>query len=171
MKKKEIEILVYVLIIVFVILIKIFVVTPVVVRGQSMYKTLHNKDVMILNKLSYKFNDIKRFDIVVIKLPNELIIKRIIGLPGDKIEYKNNKLYVNGKRVKENFDKIDDTTLEDYNTEDLGSITVPKGYYFVLGDNRKNSADSRVIGFIKEKSIQGKASYTIFPFTRFGKKK
>ena len=149
MKKKEI--LVYVLIIVFVILIKIFVVTPVVVRGQSMYKTLHNKDVMILNKLSYKFNDIKRFDI--------------------KIEYKNNKLYVNGKRVKENFDKIDDTTLEDYNTEELGSITVPKGYYFVLGDNRKNSADSRVIGFIKEKSIQGKASYTIFPFTRFGKKK
>ena len=111
-----------------------------------MLNTLKNNDIMILNKLSYKNNDIKRFDIVVVKNNNELIIKRVIGLPGEKISYKNNELYVNGKRVKENFKKVKDDNVEDYT---IDNEVVPKGYYFVLGDNRPKSADSRDIGYIK----------------------
>ena len=168
--KGIIEVLIYVAIIVVVILVKIFVVTPVRVEGASMNNTLKNGDIMILNKLSYVSSDIKRFDIVVVKLPDEDIIKRVIGLPGEKIEYKDNQLYVDGKKVKEKFDKIDDKSLIDYNTSKLGSITVPKGFYFVLGDNRANSSDSRVFGFIPKDRIKGKTSFTIFPFSRFGKK-
>ena len=97
------ENIVYIVIILLVILIKIFIVTPVRVRGESMEKTLQNNDIMILNKMAYKFNDIKRFDIVVIDITDEYIIKRVIGLPGEKVEYKNNKLYINGKEKKETY--------------------------------------------------------------------
>jgi len=171
MKKFIKEYLPYLLIIIFVIILKMYVVTPVRVRGVSMKNTLLDKDIMILNKITYRFNDIKRFDIVVIKGPEEEIIKRVIGLPGDKVEYKNNKLYINGKEIKEDFAKVYDKSLDSYNIEELGSTTVPKGYYFVLGDNRPKSADSRIIGFIKKEDIIGKAEYTIFPFNRIGKKK
>ena len=133
-----------------------------------MLNTLKNNDIMILNKLSYKNNDIKRFDIVVVKNNNELIIKRVIGLPGEKISYKNNELFVNGKKVKENFKKVKDDNLEDYT---IDNEVVPKGYYFVLGDNRPESADSRIIGYIKKDKILGKCSFIIFPFNRIGKKK
>ena len=162
------ENLIYILIIILVILIKSFVVTPVRVRGRSMLNTLKNNDIMILNKLSYKNNNIKRFDIVVVKNNDELIIKRVIGLPGEKISYKNNELFVNGKKVKENFKKVKDDNLEDYT---IDNEVVPKGYYFVLGDNRPESADSRIIGYIKKDKILGKCSYIIFPFNRIGKKK
>ncbi len=166
MKKALKENLVYIIIIILIILIKCFVVTPVRVNGRSMLKTLKQNDVMILNKLAYKNKDIKRFDIVVIKNNKELIIKRVIGLPGETITYKNNILYVNGKKVKENFSKIYDDDLDDYTTG-----VIPKGKYFVVGDNRPDSLDSRMIGFIKKKNISGKCVYTIFPFSRIGKKK
>lgn len=158
------SILSYVIIIVVVLLIKEFIVTPIRVNGESMDKTLQDKDIMILNKISYRFTDIKRFDIVVVKLENEYIIKRVIGLPGEKVEYKDNKLYINGKQVKEDF-KHEDT--EDFILEE----EIPKGYYFVMGDNRPISLDSRVIGLIKEKQILGKTSLVIFPLNRFGTKK
>ena len=165
------ENIVYIVIILLVILIKIFIVTPVRVRGESMEETLQNNDIMILNKMAYKFNDIKRFDIVVIDITDEYIIKRVIGLPGEKVEYKNNKLYINGKEKKETFNKVDAKELEDFNTEKLGSITVPKDSYLVLGDNRPNSLDSRKLGFIKAKNIVGRTKFTIFPFSKFGNKK
>lgn len=160
------ENLVYIIIIILVILVKCFVVTPVKVNGKSMLNTLKPNDIMILNKLAYKNKDIKRFDIVVVKDHGELIIKRVIGLPGEKITYKNNILYVNGKKVEENFKKIKHDQLDDYTTG-----VIPKGKYFVVGDNRPDSADSRIIGFIKKKNITGKCVYTIFPFSRVGKKK
>ena len=89
----------------------------------------------------------------------EYIIKRIIGLPGETIEYKDNQLYVNGKKMKENYGS--DIT-EDF------SVKVGKGSYFVLGDNRTNSMDSRYFGSFKKKDIIGKTSLTIFPFSRIG---
>jgi len=95
------EFWIYIVLIILIILIKAYIVTPVKVNGTSMIDTLHDSDIMILNKLTYRFNDIKRFDIVVIDDKEELIIKRVIGLPGEYIEYKNNKLYVNGKYIKE----------------------------------------------------------------------
>ena len=87
----------YLLIIVCVILIRIFFIDPVRVDGGSMDTTLANGQIMILNKIVYKRNDIKRFDIVVIDEGDKAIIKRVIGLPGETVEYKDNKLYINGK--------------------------------------------------------------------------
>ena len=161
------ETLFYIILFTAVILIKVYIITPVRVNGESMMGTLHSKDIMLLNEITYKFNNIKRFDIVVIKIKNESIIKRVIGLPGEKIEYKDNKLYVNGKYVEENFDHA---KTEDFNIEEIESTVVPENTYFVLGDNRVNSVDSRILGFIPEGQISGRAKYTIFPFNRFGKK-
>lgn len=171
MKKFLKENYIYLIIIVLVILIKIFVVTPVRVNGSSMLPTLEDGDIMILNKLGR--NNIKRFDIVVIRDDDddEDIIKRVIGLPGERIEYKNNILYVNGKKVAEKFTKNKDPKLDSYSIDNLESETVPKDYYFVVGDNRPNSKDSRMIGFIHKDKIKGKASFIIFPFSRFGSKK
>ncbi len=153
------EYLPYVVILIFVILVKKYVVSPIKVNGESMMTTLHDGDIMILNIIGYRFDDIKRFDIVVVKEENELLIKRVIGLPGEKIEYHNNRLYVNGKKIKDSYGS--DVT-EDF------SVEVPKGKYFVLGDNRTNSMDSRVFGAFSKKNILGKTSLILFPFSRFG---
>ena len=168
MKKILKEYLPYVLILVIVIIIKMYVVTPAMVEGSSMDPTLKDGDVMILNRLAYKNKEIKRFDIVVIHDHDTNIIKRVIGLPGERVEFKNNKLYINGKIVKESFNHAE---TEDFNIKELGSTKVPKDSYFVVGDNRVNSLDSRSIGFIPKKEIKGKTSLTIIPFNRFGTKK
>lgn len=160
---------IYLIIIALVVLLKIFVITPVKVNGTSMNPTLEEGDIMLLNKLSR--NSIKRFDIIVINYNNDDLIKRVIGLPGDKIEYKDNELYVNGKKIPEKFAKKKDEKLKDYSIESLEHSTVPDNYYFVVGDNRPNSLDSRMIGFIHKDNITGKASFVIFPFSRFGSKK
>ncbi|MBQ2639403.1 MAG: signal peptidase I [Bacilli bacterium] len=162
-KKTLKELLPYIIIVLVVAIIKFFIVAPIRVNGPSMESTLHNKDIMILDEISYKFKSIKRFDIVVIKYKNEYLIKRVIGLPNEKIEYKNNKLYINNKYIKENFSHK--------KTENFKINKIPKDKYIVLGDNRVDSVDSRIIGFIKRKDIKGKTSLTILPFKRFGSKK
>ena len=136
MNDKVKELIGYVIVIIVVLLVKQFIITPIRVNQNSMNNTLFDKDIMILNKISYRFVDIKRFEIVVIKKNNEYLIKRVIGLPGEKIEYKDNKLYVNDKIVEENFNH---KNTEDYKLEN----TIPKNYYFVVGDNRPDSLDSR----------------------------
>mgnify|MGYP000006072030 FL=1 len=161
------EYLPYIIIIIIVILVKIFFITPVRVKGVSMNNTLKDKDIMLLNKAIYRHQDIKRFDIIVIKMGNEEIIKRVIGLPGDEVVYKNNKLYINNKLLDEDFNKVYDINLNDYNTSVLGSSKVPKNHYFVLGDNRPKSADSRLLGFISQKDIVGKAEYIVLPPKRW----
>lgn len=171
MRKILREVYPYIIIVVVVLLIKSFLVAPVRVVGPSMEHTLLNGDIMILDKISYRFNEIKRFDIVVVNSNEGLIIKRVIGLPGDKIEYKNNKLYINGEYYKEDYLDGDIKTSDFILEELIGNETIPQDYYFVLGDNREESKDSRTIGLIKEKQIQGKARLTLFPFTRFGIKK
>ena len=172
MKEKVIdfikEISVYVIIILIIILLKIYVISPIRVNGTSMDPTLENGDIMILNKIGYRITKIKRFDIVVIKYKDELLIKRVIGLPGEKIKYVNNTLYVNGKKLDEEFDK---TYTYNFSLKEIGSTTVPDDSYFVLGDNREVSKDSRSIGFIDREDIVGKSSLTLFPFNRFGTKK
>ena len=162
MKKFLKEYIPYVIVIILVILFKKYYYSPIKVNGDSMYSTLHDKDIMILDIVKYRHKDIKRFDIVVVDIEDEYIIKRVIGLPGEKVEYKNNKLYINGKLVKDNYGK--GKTSDFY-------FKVPKGRYFVLGDNRGNSLDSRYFGAFKKNKILGKTNFTIFPFNRFGKKK
>lgn len=164
-KKKNwvIEIIPYIIVIIVVLLIKKFVATPIRVNGPSMEDTLHNNDYMILNEIGYRFKGIKRFDIVVIKNDGEYLIKRVIGLPGEKIRYEDNKLYVNDKYVAEDFNHAI--------TMDIEELEVPEGEYYVLGDNRVNSTDSRIIGTVSLKDIKGTTSFTVYPFDRFGKKK
>ena len=162
------DLIIYGSIIVGIVLIRSFIATPVRVNGLSMYNTLDNGEIMILNKIKYKFDDIKRFDIVVVKTHNDKIIKRVIGLPGETVKIENNKLYIDGKEVKDNY-AYENT--EDFDLKELGYDKIPKGYYFVMGDNRNNSADSRIIGPVKKSQIKGKANLVIFPFKDAGKRK
>ena len=164
------EIIPYIVIIIVVLLIKKFIIAPIRVVGPSMKDTLLDGDIMLLDKVSYRFSDIERYDIVVIKYEDELIIKRIIGMPGDTIEYKDNKLYINGIHYDEPF-LATGTNTESFDLESITSESVvPDDNYFVLGDNREESKDSRMIGFVNKKIIEGKAKYTLFPFSRFGSK-
>ena len=160
--KKVKEYFWYIIILIVVILVKSFVVSTVRVNGNSMYKTLLNKDLMILNKIKYNFKNVERFDIVVVKYENHYIIKRVIALPGEVIEYKDNVLYINDRKVQDKYNSIeqDDFSLELGNDE-----------YFVMGDNRGDSLDSRIIGPIDKDDIMGNSEFIIFPFTRFGNAK
>jgi len=162
-KKKQLvkEYLSYALIIVLVILFKKFLFSPIKVNGASMMNTLHDGDIMILNIIGYKTSGVERFDIVVIKENKEFIIKRVIGLPGEEVKYEDNQLYIDGKKVNDKYGFGD--------TEDF-TIKVGKGKYFVLGDNRENSMDSRYFGAFKKNDILGKTKLTLFPFSRFGNK-
>lgn len=158
------ELLPYVIIIIVVIFVKNYIIAPVQVKGDSMYSTLLDGDIMILNRLQYKRYGVERFDIVVIENRGTYIIKRLIGLPGDTVEIKDNVLYVNDKEYEEYY--LDKGTI----TNDL-IVAVPDDSYFVLGDNREESMDSRILGFISEEDIQGIAELTIFPLNRIGNKK
>ena len=151
----------YVLVILLILILKMFVVTTVKVNGSSMYPTLRDKDIMILNKIKYKYSDIGRFDIVVVQSDNKKIIKRIIGLPNEKITYKDNALYINDVLIEDQYNMIDQYDFE---------VMLGSDEYFVMGDNRANSRDSRMIGAIHKSQILGNASLTIFPFNRFGEK-
>jgi len=160
MKKIIKEVIPYIIIIIIVLLIKKFIFTPVIVNGPSMMNTLHDKDVMILDKIGMKLNGIDRFDIVVIQTKNNKIIKRVIGLPGETIEYKNNELYINNKKIKD--------TYGNGITYDFEKVKIPKDTYYVLGDNRNDSVDSRIIGVVSKEDILGHATFIIYPFNRFG---
>ena len=165
------ELIPYVIIIIVVVLFRTFIATPVQVSGVSMVPTLSNKEILILNKYDTSY---KRFDIVVLNYGHDKLIKRIIGLPGEKVKYVDDKLYINDKLVKENFKT--NTYTKDFDlAESFGngkdSYTIPKGYYFVMGDNRNNSKDSRIIGCIPKKDIKGTISVAIFPINKIGKVK
>lgn len=156
------ELIPYIIIIIVVIVIRMYIVTPVIVDGTSMVPTLKDNQVLLLKKYDNSYN---RFDIVVLNYNGNKLVKRIIGLSGDTVKYKDGKLYINDKEVKENFNhgKTDDFILEE-----IGYDEIPKDYYFVMGDNRTNSTDSRSIGLIHKSDINGTTSFSIFPFNRFG---
>lgn len=160
-------ILTYVLIVFAVIIIRIFFIDPVRVDGKSMNTTLANGEIMILNKIAYRTGDIKRFDIVVIDEDDKYIIKRVIGLPGESVEYKNNVLYINGKQME---DPYPSTKTDDFSIQDIGHKKVPGDTYFVMGDNRADSLDSRYpqVGVIKREKILGRARLVIWPLNKFG---
>lgn len=161
-KKVILEIISYVLIIVLVVFIKMYVVSPIKVNGNSMYNTLHDDDIMLLNEFIYRFKDIQRLDIVVVKEDDELLIKRVIGLPGEKIKCVDGIVYINDEELMEGYV---------YSvTGDFDEVVIGEDEYFVMGDNRSVSLDSRRYGTYTRKEIQGKASLTLYPFSRFGNK-
>lgn len=150
----------YIIIILVVMIIRSFIVTPVRVNGTSMESTLNNGETMLLNKLGMKVKGIKRWDIVVVKTGDTFLIKRVVGLPGETIKYTKGILYINDEKTE---DKYASTT-----TEDFDQIKLSKKEYFVMGDNRFVSQDSRVIGAINEEEIIGKTNILIFPLDRIG---
>ena len=159
------DILSYVLIILAVITIRVFIFDPVRVDGPSMDTTLKNGEVVILNKFEYRKKEIKRYDIVVIKLDGKKIIKRVIGLPNEVIEIKDNKVYANGEELDSSFAS---SKAKDFDMSDIGLVKVPGDSYFVMGDNRAVSLDSRYpeVGTIKKEQILGKASIIIWPVNK-----
>ena len=142
------------------------------VEGASMENTLHNGDNLIVDKLSYRFRDPERFDIIVFPFQyqaNTYYIKRIIGLPGETVQImEDGSIYINGEKMEESYGR------EVIQPETIGRAAEPivlgEDEYFVMGDNRNNSSDSRtdIVGNIKREDIIGKAWLRIWPLSDFG---
>ena len=152
------EIIPYIIIVLIVVLIRTFIITPVRVDGDSMKNTLKNGDILLL----YKLGSINRLDIIVLdeEKDNEKIIKRVIGLPGETVAIKKGKIYIN--------DKVNDDEYAYGETSDYDKVTLEDDEYFILGDNRLISKDSRYFGPIKKSEIKGKIVFRLFPFTKIG---
>lgn len=154
MKKDYKDYLKIFLVLVLVIMIRVFVIDIITVEGISMYPTLNEyHDKVILEKYKQFTDDYDRGDIVVVKLENRNIIKRVIGLPNETIKIKNSDVYINGELLEEPY--LDDSVK----TYPDMTIKIPSDSIFVMGDNRENSLDSRSIGAIKIDDIMGKSVY------------
>ena len=164
------DIISYALIIIVVVLIRLFIFDPVRVDGPSMDNTLQYGQVLILYKIGYKKNQIKRYDIVVVDVclngasnckKKERVVKRVIGLPNETIYAKDGKVYVNDEETDISFtsSETEDFTLE-------GFTKIPGDKYFIMGDNRSISLDSREFGPVSEDQIVGKASFVIWPLNK-----
>lgn len=159
------DVISFVIMIILVIIIKTYVFSPIKVRGNSMMPTLHNKDIMILNEIGYYLNGLERFDIVVVKTKNDLLIKRVIAFPGETVRFFENELYINGELVEQDFLHA---ITHNFELSEVNEEVVPEGHYFVVGDNRGDSLDSRTIGSVSKDQIMGKTSFIVYPFKRFG---
>lgn len=141
--------------------IKNYVFATSVVEGESMVPALEDGERIIFNKLIYFISEPKRGDIVIIQQPQKNYVKRVIGLPGEIIQMKHHTLYINGSAQSTYFVN----ELYTVATDDFGPINVPEDSYFVLGDNRAISKDSRNgLGFINRDEIVGRSEFVIAPF-------
>lgn len=152
----------YIIAIVVILIFAIYVVSFQEVIGPSMNNTLKSGDITVVNKLVFRFRNIKRNEIVSLKKDDKIMVKRIIGLPGEHIEYKDNILYVDGKKISDSRS----SSTKDFKLESIGYDTIPKDMYLVLGDNRTNSSDSRTFGLVKKSDIIGKVNIRIYPFNK-----
>ncbi|HSI68044.1 MAG TPA: signal peptidase I, partial [Planococcus sp. (in: firmicutes)] len=137
---------------------RLFLFEPVSIHGESMSPTIENNDKLILAKIS----SIKNFDLIVFSgTKDKNYIKRVIGLPGDRVEIKNDRLFINGMHIEEDYlDQNRQLAIPQGHsvlTSDIEELKVPEGMYYVLGDNRIHSVDSRVLGFIAKENILGEA--------------
>ena len=154
--------------------VRSFIFEPVYVDGDSMYPTLHHREIMYVSKTSYGTSfigipftnigkyftvggDPERFDVVVVHYAEENynVVKRVVGLPGDTVELRDGYLYVNGIRYEEKF-------LHERARSNYGPVTVPEGEYFLMGDNRNNSKDSRTVGTVSRNEIVGRVEAVIW---------
>lgn len=156
------------IIVIFVVLILfLYVVSITQVVGNSMYPTLQDQEVLVLNKAIYRFRDVKRGDIISLSYADtKYLIKRVVGVPGDTVEFRNNTLYINGAVYEEDYLE-EDVVTNDFSLQDIGYDVIPEDMYLVLGDNRQNSMDGRDIGLIKKSDIIGKIALRFWPINRF----
>ncbi|WP_025026557.1 signal peptidase I [Caldalkalibacillus mannanilyticus] len=137
--------------------------SPIVVDGESMMPTLQDRERMIVNKIVYFIGEPERGDIIVFHATQSKDwIKRVIGLPGDKIEMKNDVLYINDEVVDEPYLVSSKESVSGVLTDDFSEV-VPEGHLYVLGDNRRNSRDSRWIGSIPIEDVVGRADVVFWP--------
>ncbi|MFD1039033.1 signal peptidase I [Virgibacillus byunsanensis] len=141
-----------------------FVFATSIVEGESMDPTLQDGERVIFNKIIYFIDEPERGDIVIIERPTKNYVKRVIALPGETIKIDNHVLYINEEAYEQNF--IRQEALN--STGNFGPIQVPENNYFVMGDNRAISKDSRNgLGMINEDDIIGKSEFVIFPFDQW----
>lgn len=147
-------------------ILKTYVFQIALVNQISMEPTLYEGQILVIAKINYLFDDPGRGDIVVLKdeLENKYLIKRAIGLPGEVIDIRNNKVYIDGEELKPDFTEVQ--------TQDNGFVKsrIPEDKYFVMGDNRLHSRDSRsdTVGFVSRGNIVGKAVFRIWPISKIG---
>ncbi|MEG0472553.1 MAG: signal peptidase I [Solibacillus sp.] len=165
--------------VIFVIGIRTFIFTPIVVNGESMMPTYEDGDRVVVNIIGKQISGLEHFDVIVFHATEEEnYIKRVIGLPGDHVAYKDDMLYINGISFDEPY--LDaykaqlmgyGTLTQDFTLEELANVsTIPEGYVFVLGDNRIPSKDSRhpEVGLVSLDTVMGKTNIRIYPFDHMG---
>lgn len=150
-------------------IVYLLILRPHKIKGQSMHPTFPDGEYLLTEKVSYYRGDPQRGDVIVFKPPisEDEFIKRVIALPGETVMVLNGKVFINNEELKEDYIKVE-TSPSSFLSEGE-RYTVPEGNYFVMGDNRPNSSDSRAWGPITKKVITGKAWVTYYPFNVAGK--
>lgn len=153
-----------------VLIIRTFLFTVIRVDGPSMSDTLLDGDRLIVTIPDVKQGGPDRFDVVICRYPDrkDNYVKRVVGLPGETLQVKSGVLYIDGEAVEEPFLSEARTQRFDRSSNNFGPIEIPEGQYFVMGDNRDNSNDSRSVGFISEDMFVGKVRWIMWPLNRFG---
>ena len=163
-----------IVVIAFIVMIgfRFFVAEPFIVSGSSMVPNFHNREYLVVNKIGYRFNEPQRGDVIVFKYPkdtSQYFIKRVIGLPGEKVKVENGRIYIynaehpNGSALEEPYLSNQDIT---FGKDEL--LTLGSEEYYVAGDNRLASSDSRVWGILPKHDIIGTAWLRVFPLNAFG---
>ena len=145
-------------------LLRNYVFNTYLVRGPSMQETLHDGEVMFVYRLGYQLGgDIERGDVITLRVPGDKhdLVKRVVALPGETISIRDGIVLINGEELEESYVTYRGHTV-------MGPLELKEDEYFVLGDNRTNSSDSRVFGPVKRENIRGEAKRILYPFKRWG---
>lgn len=166
-KQEVFELIRFILVVLAIVIpIRVFIAQPFIVNGQSMFPTLENGDYLIINELSYRTGEPERGDVVVFRYPTEhtrFLIKRVIGLPGETVSISGSKITITQENG--NVIQLDENYLNgDFSS--YGNWELSDEEYFVLGDNRQNSSDSRSWGVLKRDLIVGKTFLRLYPFNQ-----
>lgn len=149
----------------------LLIMQPHKIQGDSMEPNFHENEYLLTDKLSYRFGEPQRGDVVVFKAPpnyRDEYIKRIMAIPGDTVEIINDQLFINKEPVNESFLPVETVTNPGQFLTEEKAVTIPQNSYFVLGDNRSHSLDSRSFGFVSRDKITGKAWFVYWPPQNFG---
>ncbi len=149
----------------------LFIVSPQEINGASMEPNFHNAELILTNKIAYKMADPVRGDVIILKSPNNKdvdYIKRVLGLPGDTVKLVANVFYINNQPIAEPYLAPETVTMGGSSLHEGEEITVPEGRYFVAGDNRQHSSDSREFGTIPFEDVIGKAILRYWPPSKAG---
>jgi signal peptidase I len=156
----------------FFIVIYLFLMQPHQIKGNSMFPTYEDKEYVLTDKISYKFTSPKRGDVVILKSPENPdidFIKRVIGLPNEKVKITDGKVFINDQVLTETYIDVETPVFPAGFMQDNTEVIVPADSFFVMGDNRPGSSDSREFGFVPMNNIVGRVFFRYYPVARMGK--